>query len=302
MSKKKLAGIIAGSIIGTFILIIIIVAIAAPTPKYTLSVSVSPSGSGSVSPSGGEYESGVQVTLTASADSGYTFDYWSGSTAGTSPTVTITMDSDKSLIANFEPITAVRRNLTISVNGQGATNPSVGTHEYDNGTQVTITASPASGWKFDRWSGDISDTSPTIAITLDSDKDITAHFEEETPPTTPIIIITYSSMTTTQIGTGFFPDEPESGNVFLVLDMTINNQGYDSFNTNQFYFSVIVDNVEYSTAFVVHLDNKLESVDILDGGTVQGKLAFEVPEKVNILGFEVVYDAWDWYNIEWIRQ
>ena len=56
---------------------------------YTLTVNVSPSGAGSVSPSGGEYDSGVTVTLTATPDSGYTFDYWSGSAAGTNPTTSI---------------------------------------------------------------------------------------------------------------------------------------------------------------------------------------------------------------------
>jgi hypothetical protein len=76
---------------------------------YTLTTVVSPSGAGSVSPSGGEYESGDQVTLTASPDSGYIFDYWSGGASGTTTTITITMDSDKSLTANFEtaPVNAI---------------------------------------------------------------------------------------------------------------------------------------------------------------------------------------------------
>jgi hypothetical protein len=70
--------------------------------------------------------------------------------------------------------------LTISVSGQGTTNPSLGTYTYDKGTQVNISASPASGWAFDHWGGDASDTSPAIVITMDSDKNITAYFEKET--------------------------------------------------------------------------------------------------------------------------
>jgi hypothetical protein len=73
-----------------------------PTPSYTLSVSVNPSGAGWVSPSTGEYDSGAQVTLTASSATGYTFDYWSGGASSTSPTIVITMYSDKSIIANFK--------------------------------------------------------------------------------------------------------------------------------------------------------------------------------------------------------
>ncbi len=112
MSKGKLAGIIIGCSIAV---ILVIVLVTPPllqtqtpvrwpelTPIFTLSIGASPSGAGSVSPSGGGYVWGVQVTLTASPASGYTFDYWSGSASGTTPTVTITMDSPKSITANFK--------------------------------------------------------------------------------------------------------------------------------------------------------------------------------------------------------
>jgi uncharacterized repeat protein (TIGR02543 family) len=71
---------------------------------YTFSVSVNPSGGGSVSPSGGQYEEGTQVTLSATAASGYTFDYWSGDASGSTATISITMDSDKSVVAHFADI------------------------------------------------------------------------------------------------------------------------------------------------------------------------------------------------------
>jgi len=82
-----------------------------PTPSYTLSVSVNPSGAGWVSPSGGAYESGAQVTLTASPATGYTFDHWSGGASSTSPTLVITMYSDKNIVANFKAISTAREVL-----------------------------------------------------------------------------------------------------------------------------------------------------------------------------------------------
>jgi len=102
MSKGKLAGIIIACTIAIIVAIVITRPPPTPVPTYTLSVSVSPSGAGAVSPSGGVYDAGVQVTLTASPANGYIFGYWSGSASDTTPTVAITMDSDKSLIANFE--------------------------------------------------------------------------------------------------------------------------------------------------------------------------------------------------------
>jgi uncharacterized repeat protein (TIGR02543 family) len=107
-SKKKLAGIIVACTIA--IIVIVVIATRPPTPLAqicTLTTNISPSGAGFIYPSGGEYESGVQVTLTASPASGYTFDYWSGSASGTTSTITITMDSDKSLTAHFKTIPTV---------------------------------------------------------------------------------------------------------------------------------------------------------------------------------------------------
>jgi hypothetical protein len=108
-SKKKLAGIIVGSIVA--VIVIIVIATHTLTPTYTLSVSVSPSGAGSISPLGGEYKSGTQVVLIASPASGYIFDHWSGSASGTSSAITIMVDADKSITANFATIPAVRQVL-----------------------------------------------------------------------------------------------------------------------------------------------------------------------------------------------
>ena len=179
MSKKKLAGIIVGCIIA----IIIIVAIATPThrPTYTLSISVNPPQAGSVSPSGGEYESGVQVTLTASPASGYAFDNWSGSGSGAASIITITMNSDKSLTANFKATTQTYTLTTnISTSGAGSVSPSGG--EYESGVEVTLTATPASGYTFEYWDGAASGSSNVVTITMDSDKIVTAHFKSEPTP------------------------------------------------------------------------------------------------------------------------
>jgi len=71
--------------------------------RFTLTTSVNPPGAGTVSlsPPGGTYDSGTSVTLTALAASGYSFDDWSGDASGTSATVSVTMDSNKSVTANF---------------------------------------------------------------------------------------------------------------------------------------------------------------------------------------------------------
>lgn len=53
---------------------------------------------------------------------------------------------------------------------------------YEPGTQVTLTAIPASGYAFDHWEGDVSDRSSTMTIRMDLDKNITAYFIDKVAP------------------------------------------------------------------------------------------------------------------------
>ena len=68
-------------------------------PKYTLTVT-QPTG-GTIASASGTYDSGVIVTATATAKTGYVFSGWSGACTGTSTTCTVTMTKDTTLTANF---------------------------------------------------------------------------------------------------------------------------------------------------------------------------------------------------------
>ncbi|MBI3930674.1 MAG: InlB B-repeat-containing protein, partial [Chloroflexi bacterium] len=141
---------------------------------YTLTISVNPAESGSVSPSSGTHDDGSTVTLTASPASGYRFDRWEGDVSGNVTAVVINMNSNKSITATFKKVYI----LTTSVNpaGSGSVLPSSGT--YDDGTTVTLTASPASGYRFDQWSGDVSGNVTAVTITMNASKSVTATFKK----------------------------------------------------------------------------------------------------------------------------
>ena len=142
---------------------------------YTLSVTVDPVAGGSVGavPSP-PYYYGTVVTLTASVNPGYTFDYWSGDASGTNPVTTVTMTGDKSVTAHFLQIV-----YTLSVTVDPVAGGSVGavpSPPYYYGTVVTLTASVNPGYTFDYWSGDASGTNPVTTVTMTGDKSVTAHF------------------------------------------------------------------------------------------------------------------------------
>ena len=75
-----------------------------PTEIYTLTISVNPTGTGSVAvnPQKPKYAQDEQVTLTATPASGNTFLNWSGNASGSTNPLTITMNSNKSITANFQ--------------------------------------------------------------------------------------------------------------------------------------------------------------------------------------------------------
>jgi uncharacterized repeat protein (TIGR02543 family) len=152
------------------------------TPKpayYTLTVNkIGPAGSGTVTPaSGTSYASGTTVTLTASPASGYNFTGWSQDASGTTSTTTITMNSNKTVTANFSPA-AYLLNVK-AVNGRVIQSPppDKGKQAYTPGTVVTLRVGQADpGYVFVCWSGDASGTASSVKLLMNSNKTVTANF------------------------------------------------------------------------------------------------------------------------------
>jgi len=69
--------------------------------NYTLTVNASGSGTTSLAPGSYSYKAGSTVTITATPAQGSLFSGWSGTVSGTTNPLTITMDANKSLTANF---------------------------------------------------------------------------------------------------------------------------------------------------------------------------------------------------------
>ena len=136
-------------------------------PGYLLAVSAGDGGS--VSTTGGEYAEGKSVVITAIAEEGYQFVNWSN--GSTENPITITVNSDQVLSANFEE---VRYNLTLSCEGDGTV-----TSEYNTGSKVVLTANPNDGSIFIGWTGDITSSSNPIELDISEPKTIQANFEYE---------------------------------------------------------------------------------------------------------------------------
>ena len=141
---------------------------------YTLIINII--GNGTVNPTtGNKYPAGTIVPITATPDTGWQFDSWSGDITGSTNPTNITMDTNKSITATFTEINISYHTLKINIIGNGTVNPPTG-NKYLEGTIVTITATPDIGWKFTRWTGDLNLWINPTTITMNSDKNITAIF------------------------------------------------------------------------------------------------------------------------------
>ena len=76
--------------------------------QYELTVTKVGNGTIVASPVGtnGMYDEGTVVTLTATSDSGWQFDAWSGDVTGTTTTITITMSANQTVTGTFSQVTA----------------------------------------------------------------------------------------------------------------------------------------------------------------------------------------------------
>jgi len=82
------------------------------SPCYTLNTSIIPSGVGTITKiplpncAGNKYTPGTVVSLSATANASYVFSQWSGAASGNANPLSVTMDRDKNLIANFNQATS----------------------------------------------------------------------------------------------------------------------------------------------------------------------------------------------------
>ena len=117
----------------------------------------------------------TEVTITATPNSGYKFVNWTGSSTETSNPFTFTMNAAKSYQANFAQAKQVT--ITITAGTHGSVDENGGT--YNEGTQITVTATPETGYEFAQW--DDGNTNNPRTITVDESKlSYTASFRKQT--------------------------------------------------------------------------------------------------------------------------
>jgi len=215
------------------------------TQTYTLSVAIQGQGTFTGNPGvinmtspSFAFPANTNISLFAQPAQGWTFSNWldaetgapiQGTGSGNAIAITIT-NRDRSVIAVFTQAGGVTTyTLTTTTQGQGTVtgNPAIidpatrNPVQFPAGTQVTLTANPASGWTFSNWTGlsgsaTGASANPTT-VTMNSNHQITAVFTQIAVPVP--FTFTYTAGSNGKIRIGSSNREPVE-----VTDTTISSQ------------------------------------------------------------------------------
>jgi parallel beta-helix repeat protein len=140
-----------------------------PSPtEYTLTINITGHGTVTKAPDQATYHYGDVVTLTATADPGWTFFNWSANAPGG----IVTIHDNTTVTALF---TQDEYTLTINKVGNGTVTKAPSQSTYHYGDVVTLTATGDPGWSFGSWSANVVDGK----ITIHGNTTVTATFTQD---------------------------------------------------------------------------------------------------------------------------
>jgi len=146
----------------------------------------------SPNPTSGWFDSGTSITASVSSPvSGglgtqYVCTGWTGTgsvpASGSGTSTTFTINAPSSITWNWK--TQYQLTMAVNPSGTGSSSPTVGSHWYDSGQTVSISATPASGYTFSSWTGNgagsYSGSSNPASITMNAPIAETANFQVAT--------------------------------------------------------------------------------------------------------------------------
>ena len=142
---------------------------------YTINTFVNPTAGGTMT-GAGTYRQGETCTVSATANTGYSFINWteSGTIVSSNESYVFTVTKSRNLQANFS-----QENHTITVSAEPSDGGVVdGGGEYNHGSSCTVTASALLGYAFTNWTenGQEVSTNASYTFTVTSDRTLVANF------------------------------------------------------------------------------------------------------------------------------
>jgi regulation of enolase protein 1 (concanavalin A-like superfamily) len=150
-----------------------------------------------------DYACGETETLTAVDQPGWVFAGWSGDFTGLQNPVTFTMSGPRAVTATFTAVPQYTLAATVAA-GNGAVVLSPPGGIYNQGTVVTVTAVPQTGWGLEAWSGDLAGTSQVRTLVMTADRTVAATF----------VALDQHTLTLATLGQGTVSADPAGGTYY----------------------------------------------------------------------------------------
>jgi hypothetical protein len=249
--------------------------------QYNITVSANPTNGGTVS-GGGSYNQGQSCTVSATANSGYTFTNWTenSNVVSTNANYTFTVTGNRTLVAHFTV-----QNYTISVSANPTNGGTVtGGGTYQQGQTCTVNATPNVGYNFVRWTenGNQVSTNPSYTFTVNSNRNLVAQFQLQSYTITASADPTTGGTVT---GGGTFnygqsctlTATPASGYTFI--NWTKNGL---QVSTNPTYSFTVTESATYVAHFEIETFTIAATANPAAGGSVTGAGTYSFGEECTV--------------------
>ena len=240
--------------------------------NYEIITSASPASGGNVT-GGGTFNYGQSCTVTATANTGYTFTNWTenGNVVSSNANYTFTVEGNRNLVANF---TALTYTITVSANPSNSGTTSGG-GTYTHGQSCTVIATSVDGYTFMNWTenGSVVSTDANYSFIVTSNRSLVANFEEQQPDTYNINVSPNPNIGGTVTGGGNY----DAGQQCTVTATA--NTGYTFVNwtengevvtTNASYTFIVTGNRTLVANFTLNSYTITVTADPTEGGMVTG--------------------------------
>jgi len=249
---------------------------------YEITATASPANGGTIT-GAGNYEAGSPCTLTATANTGYTFVNWTdanGAVVSTSAAYTFTVNAPAAFVANFSLNSYA---ITAAANPtEGGTVTGAGT--FNHGANCTLTATANTGYTFINWTkgNEVVSTNASYTFTVTEAGAYIANFELNSYEITVVANPTEGGTVTgdgTYIhgATATLVATPATGYEFINW-----TKGNAIVSTNATYTFTVTEGGNYIANFIIQKFEVVVSADPEDLGTVEGTGTYNYGETVTV--------------------
>ena len=134
----------------------------------------------------GIYTKGTSVILTPVAENGYEFTGWSGDASGAANPLSVVVDANKTVKAEFRKAGVLSHRVTVAISGAGTVRRVPDLAAYEAGSVVELVAEPTGTSQFAGWTGAVTNAQKRVRVSVTGPVSLVATFKAVYPVVTEV--------------------------------------------------------------------------------------------------------------------